>query len=182
MFRQHLVKTDPARLRIATGVGHAQFVQLGLHRAVFAVGAVQRQEHHLAFRGASCQPGLRGSSSIDHVPERPQRRRHRRAGAQRNFALGARPAQHHGDVQLRTSSLASIFPDNFHFRVQFDPALGFRAFAWISSIKSKTSCAVALPSLTIKLPCSSETIAPPTRAFQAQLLNQVARRESSPDS
>ena len=38
------------------------------------------------------------------------------------------------------------------------------AFAFKIEINSKTSRAVALPSFTMKLPCSAETTAPPTRA------------------
>jgi hypothetical protein len=34
------------------------------------------------------------------MAERTQRRRHRRAGTQRDFALGARAAQHDNDVQF----------------------------------------------------------------------------------
>jgi hypothetical protein len=48
------------------------------------------------------------------------------------------------------------------------------------AINSRTSRAVALPSFTMKLPCSAETTAPPTRVpFQSQFVNQFARRNRS---
>ena len=40
-----LVERDAAGFGVATGVGHAQFLQPALHGAVFAVGPVQGEEH-----------------------------------------------------------------------------------------------------------------------------------------
>ncbi len=50
LLRQHLVKSNAARIRVAASVRHAEEIQLPLHRAVLAVGAVQRQKNHVRLR------------------------------------------------------------------------------------------------------------------------------------
>ena len=73
-------------------------VELLLNRAIFAVGSMEREEYDV--RAGRQGPIHRFRIQfLNVVSERTQCLRHGFSGLQRHLALGARPAQHHRDVQ-----------------------------------------------------------------------------------
>ena len=91
---RNFVERDPARFGVAAGVRHAQFFEPALHRAVFAVGAVQRQEDHVGFRSGRCHFGVSRVHFVNRVAERAQglARRRRRTAAKLRARRSGRPA------------------------------------------------------------------------------------------
>ena len=161
-LRQHFVEANPARLGITARVRHAQLFQFRLHRAVFAIRSVQAPEKPRRSRARSFQPGARGSSSITSCPS--ERNAVATAAPERSETSRSALGPPSITVMFNFPVIpSSVFPDNFHFGLQFDSAFRLGALLASIAIKSRTSRAVAVPSFTIKLPCSSETIAPPMR-------------------
>src|SRR6185369_12566365 len=83
--------------------------------------------------------------------------RDRGAGSQRDLALGAGTSQHDDDIER----LNLVHWPKISTSVSSSMPRLLRAVCFIKSISSRTSVAVALPSLTMKFPCTVETMAPP---------------------
>ena len=75
-----------------------------LHRAVLAVGSVQREKDNIRSERQRPRIILRVEFT-NRVPQRAQRLHHRGARLERYFPLRGRAAEHHGNVQCFGHSL-----------------------------------------------------------------------------
>src|ERR1700682_1477410 len=141
-----------------TGVRTAEQLEHPLHSSVFTKPSVQRVED--AIESAIAQHVPRGEVDVDAgdlVAAVAKRVLDLRAGLQRHLALGRLPATQ--DRHLHFLNFPTISTS-----VSSSMLKRRRTSAWMRSMRRLTSSAVAPPSLTMKLPCSVETTAFPSRA------------------
>src|SRR6476620_10184913 len=160
---EDLVESEMTAANPLTGVGHSPLLQDFLDLSVLAEGPV---DHVIG----EIHPRRKLQGTVPHIdlvdlrPQRAQSAGNRGARSQRHLALRARTTQQHHDfLAFQNPGHASI--PMICTSVSRSMPRSRAAAALISSIKVRISSAVAPPSLTMKLPCTSETRALPTVKF-----------------
>src|SRR5256886_3937665 len=157
LARSRLVHAQRRRQHPRTGVGHAEELEHPLHAPVLSQTAVKRIEHALETAVPEDVPRTAVEVDVgDVMAAAAERLCHLATGAQGHLALSRLASPQDGQLHFQRPTIStsgSIWRPNRRFTSTIT-----------RSIRRRTSAAVAPPSLTMKLPCTVDTTAAPSRA------------------